>query len=75
MAGTDGLKELLKISKVSVIALGSGEDVINVGIGSWNCCKVCRNDVLKKCRGNFETLGQETELEFAEFTAESSYVT
>ncbi len=52
-----GLEQLLKIAEMSFISLRASEDVVNVWIGSRNRCKMCRNDALKHCRGDFETLG------------------
>ena len=57
MTGADGLKQLLKVTEMRFIALGTSKDIVDVRIGSWNCCKVCGNDALKHCGRDFETLG------------------
>ena len=54
---TDGLKQLLEIAEMRFIALQPSEDVVDVGIGGWNRCKMCGNDTLEYCRGDFEALG------------------
>ncbi len=71
MTGANGLEQLLEIAEMRVVALGAGENIINIWIGGWNCCKMCGNDTLEHCGGNFETLWKETKLKLPKFATES----
>ncbi len=49
LARVNGLKELMKVNQVCSIALRSCENIVNVGIRSWDRSKVCGNHTLENC--------------------------